>query len=158
MKISTRLAGWSSAAAPPGRAWGFKADTPDKRHVGSRFYIVHCDDVLYFGTQEDGHLYAVDRKGGGELWRLELGGTFYGPFSNTNKSLLIVEETPGGHGLNLKAIDLSSRQVALARDDIVGLPTLLAGVLYIPIRSGTLAGLDATTGKEVWRLGSGGGR
>ena len=132
--------------------WRFKAPTKDVRHAGSRFRFVHWGDALVFGTQEDGHLYGVDRATGEELWELDRAATILGPFDAGGGVVLLFEER-GGHAFTLVALDVETREVLWTRADAASLPCVRDAVVYFGTMRGHLVGVDARTGSPQWTLG-----
>ena len=71
--------------------WQFQPQTIAARHVGSRTSFVAHDDVLYYATIEDKHLYGVDRHTGEKVWEMVADGWLYGPFPGMNDMALVIE-------------------------------------------------------------------
>ena len=137
--------------------WQFQPQTIAARHVGSRTSFVAHDDVLYYATIEDKHLYGVDRHTGEKVWEFGADGWLYGPFPGMNDVALVIEfplsDSGVPEGMVLHGFSLSTREFLWTNENIASLPWVDEGVVYLGGMDGTLYGLDLLGGDVVWQLG-----
>ena len=115
------------------------------------------DDVLYYSTIEDRHLYGVDRRTGEEVWGISTEGIVYGPVPLEGDFGLLIEfmdREPGNDpSMFLRVMDFESREVIWSTDEAMSPPMLAEGVLYYVGSDGIVHGRDVTTGEKTFRLG-----
>jgi outer membrane protein assembly factor BamB len=106
---------------------------------------------VYVGNT-DGRVYAFGAKSGNLLWATSTGSYVYSGPAVWNKTVYV-----GSHSHRLFALDAGSGAVRWTFDlgDVVaGSPGVMAGIVYVSTRGRTY-GVDARTGKQVWRFGDG---
>ena len=132
--------------------WRFDPQAADSRHVGSRSYMAMHDDVLYYSTLEDKHLYGVDRHTGQKVWSAETEGIAYGPGLVGDGLAMYMEFVSGeaeeGPGVFLRILDLESREVLWSTTEAITPPAVADGVIYYGATDGTVHGRDLTSGKK----------
>ena len=135
--------------------WRFKPPTANSRHVGSRSYIVMFDDVLFYSTLEDRHLYGVDASTGQQVWQHETEGMPHGPMYLEDGVALFGElilNDEGQHSAFLAhALDLRTRKVLWTTDDLTAFPFVTNGVVYYGGGDGAIHARDLRSGREVER-------
>jgi outer membrane protein assembly factor BamB len=138
--------------------WMFSPTTVDMRHVGSRSYFAMHDDILYYATLEDHHLYGVDRLTGEKVWEFEGEGYLYGPRLAGDGVALYFEHVQATderpEAFLVRALDLETREILWTADDLSSPPSIHGGVIYYGGKDGTVHGRDMQSGSEVWRLGA----
>ncbi len=138
--------------------WRFSPPTADLRHVGSRSHLAMHDDVVYYATLEDRHLYGVDRRTGEKVWEFEGEGYLYGPRSAGEGIALYIEYIPiteeRPEAYLLRALDLETKQILWTADNISAPPSVHEAVVYHGATDGTVHGRDLRSGNVVWRLGA----
>ncbi len=138
--------------------WRFKPETINMRHVGSRFYMTLFDDVIYFSTLEDRHLYGIDRFTGEPIWEIERAGWLEGPIPGAGNIAFLLEfplsnnGVPEGFKFQAHAFDLKSHQRLYTINDISLFPYTKEGTVYYGSLDGSLKGLDIFTGELTWKL------
>jgi hypothetical protein len=136
--------------------WRFRPDVIDARHVGSRFHIARRDDVIYFATVEDRHLYGVDRHTGEQVWERETPTPVYGPLPWGDDVLFYIAVPPDGtgeSGFELHAIDADDKEPLWTRSGLSAPPCLDGDRVYLPLARNSIVAVDRRGGGEVWRLG-----
>ncbi len=106
---------------------------------------------VYVGNT-DGRVYAFGARSGNLLWATSTGSYVYSGPAVWNKTVYV-----GSHSHRLFALDAGSGAVRWSFDtgDVVaGSPGVMAGIVYVSTRERTY-GLDARTGKQVWKFGDG---
>lgn len=98
-----------------------------------------------------GSLFAIDAKTGQKVWNAEVAGTLRG--AGDDGALTAVTLTDQKGASSLVVID---RQGRIARrwdtDKALGVPAMIAGVVFVPWSSQYVSALDAKTGDEVGRI------
>ena len=106
---------------------------------------------VYIGNT-DGRVYAFGAKTGNLLWATSTGSYVYSGPAVWNKTVYV-----GSHSHRFFALDAGTGAVRWsfeAKDVIPGSPTVMAGVVYFSTRARS-HGLNARSGKEVWRFPDG---
>jgi outer membrane protein assembly factor BamB len=137
--------------------WMFNPTTVDMRHVGSRSYLAMHDDILYYATLEDRHLYGVDRHSGKKVWEFEGDGYLYGPLPAGDGVALYSEYFPATdqrpEAYLVRALDLNTKEILWTADDFSSPPSIHGSIVYHGGKDGTVHGRDLRSGSEVRRLG-----
>ena len=137
--------------------WRFKPETANLRHAGSRLYIVHYEDEIFYSTMEDKRLFSVDKRTGTQVWMKETEGWLFGPIpAEENVALyaeLILDADGNPEAFLVHALDMNSKEVLWTNDNVSSLPFVQNGVVYFGGQDGTLHGIDLFSGEAVWKLG-----
>ena len=139
------------------QVWRFDPGAADSRHVGSRSYIALEDNILYYSTVEDRHMYGVNRQTGREVWSIETDGIVYGPKAVGDGIAAYAEFVPDESGdggtMYRGAMDLNARKVLWSVADSASLMNVIDGVAYYVGVDGKIYGRDIHHGDEVFRMG-----
>jgi outer membrane protein assembly factor BamB len=139
------------------QAWRFDPGAADSRHVGSRSYIALEDNILYYSTVEDRHMYGVNRQTGREVWSIETDGIVYGPKAAGDGIAMyakfVPDESGDGGTMYMGAMDLNARQVLWSVDDSASIMNVIDGVAYYVGIDGKVYGRDIRRGDEIVRMG-----
>jgi len=139
------------------QVWRFDPTAANSRHVGSRSFIALDDDILYYSTVEDQHLYGVDRHTGHEVWSAETEGIVYGPRAVGGGVGLYAEflanKSGNGGTMTMRAMQLNTRQLMWSAEDVATGPVVVDGNVYFAGADGSVYGRELHSGKEVFRLG-----
>jgi len=139
------------------QVWRFDPGAADSRHVGSRSYIALENDILYYSTVEDRHMYGVNRRTGREVWSIETDGIVYGPRAVGDGISMyaefVADESGEGGTTYRGAMDLNARRVLWTVDDSASPLNVIDGVAYYVGMDGKVHGREIHRGEEVFRLG-----
>lgn len=130
--------------------WRFDPGAADSRHVGSRNFIALVDDVVYYSTAEDQHLYGVDRHTGEAVWSTATDGILYGPMRASDGIGLLFEILNDGASFQLHAFDFRAKAITWSADDVAGPPATVDGTVYYGTTDSTVVGRDLQSGKRVY--------
>ena len=138
--------------------WRFRPRTADSRHVGSRHFLVHFDDVIFYSTLEDRRLFGVNRFDGTVVWEWAGDNELAGPYPAQDHIAFVGEllrdEAGRSPRFRLRAFDMRARGFIWSLLDVASPGNVRDGVAYFGGADGTVRGVDIESGQEVYRLGS----
>ncbi len=138
--------------------WRFKAETENWRNAGSRFYMTLYDDVIYYATFQDKHVYGVDRLTGEQVWHATYDGWLDGPIPGKDHIAFLIEFPlmdngfPEGFSFQVHALDLNTQEILYTMEDISLFPTVYENTVVYGSVYGRIKAVDIFTGKLLWEL------
>ena len=140
------------------QVWRFRPRTADRRHVGSRHFLTHLDDVIFYSTLEDGRLFGVNRFDGTVAWEWASDHELAGPYPAQQHIAFVgelrLDDADRGVRFQLRAFDMRARAFIWSLPDVASPGNVRDGVAYFGGTDGTVRGVDIESGQEVYRLGA----
>ena len=140
------------------QVWRFRPRTADLRHVGSRHFLTHFDDVIFYSTLEDRRLFGVNRFDGTVVWEWAGDHELAGPYPAQRHIAFVGELRREADSsvprFVLRAFDMRARAFIWSLPDVGSRGNVRDGIAYFGWTDGTVRGVDLETGQEVYRLGA----
>ncbi len=136
------------------QVWRFDPGATNSRHAGSRHFIARHDDVIFYSTVNDRHLYGVDRHSGEAIWQMRTEGTSYGPMPVADGYGLVIElmriDGQDRPVMRMHLLDFETRRYLWTADDAVSPPNPIGGVVYYGSADGSIRGRRIESGEVVY--------
>ncbi len=136
------------------QVWRFDPGVVNSRHAGSRHFIARYDDIIFYSTVDDRHLYGVDRHSGEAIWQTRTEGTGYGPMPVADGYGLVMEfiriDGQDRPTMRMRMLDFATRRFLWTADDAVSPPNAVDGIVYYGSADGTIRGRRVESGNVVY--------
>lgn len=141
------------------QVWRHSPSTRNMRHVGPRHYLSEYQNIIYYGTLEDGHIYGVDKTSGERVFETETGTMINGPMFSAGRFAFTLEYTMDADGNVdwslpiVKLFDMKTREFQPGPDGVGSFPYIVDETTYLGLADGRIVSIDMDSGVEQLVLG-----